>query len=604
MTTAAPQRFGRLRQLIAATQTIPRKHLYAGLGAMFIASLLDGLGIGLLVPFLRVFLDEKAKFQLPGSWATDLNAWFALQSKEELLTLFAIVLIGSLLFKGVMYYLAQVWTAHYKEHAVEYLREKLYRTYLYAPLSFFNNVQLGKLTSTLQGEVNKVRMLMGHIFIGLTSVMTLGAYLSVLLLVSWQLTLLVATMIGLVILGMNLLLKQIKQYSRVTTELGRELAFKVLNILSGIQIIKSYGTEEYEVSQFRNLTQRQVKAHHDLISKQAWVDPITETTTLTLAMLILISSYLYLIKPGILQISGLLVFMLVLIRISPILRKLNVARASIQEELPFLNKVLESLNLYEKHPLPVGSKTFPGLQANIQLEDVYFAYPGKNPVLRGVDLTIARGTTVAIVGASGAGKSTLTALVPRFYDVTGGAILVDGVDIRTYDVASLRKTIGIVSQETYIFNASLRDNIAYGMSGVSDEAVMEAARLAHAHDFIEQLPRGYQTVVGDRGIQLSGGQRQRISIARAILRNPEILILDEATSALDSESERLVQDALEHLRQNRTVLVIAHRLATVRNADRIIVMEQGRILEDGEHNQLLARRGLYWSYHNLQTLPA
>jgi len=225
-------------------------------------------------------------------------------------------------------------------------------------------------------------------------------------------------------------------------------------------------------------------------------------------------------------------------------------------------------------------------------------------VIKGLNITIQKGTTVAIVGASGAGKSTLAALIPRFYDVTGGAIKIDGVDIRSYDVVSLRRAIGIVSQETYIFNDSIRQNIAYGMEGVSDQEVEAAARLANAHEFISQLSQGYSTLVGDRGVQLSGGQRQRVSIARAILRNPEILILDEATSALDSESERLVQDALEHLRQNRTVLVIAHRLATVRSADRIIVMDKGQVLEDGPHGQLLSQRGLYWSYHNLQSLPA
>jgi len=249
-----------------------------------------------------------------------------------------------------------------------------------------------------------------------------------------------------------------------------------------------------------------------------------------------------------------------------------------------------------------GTHQLAHLKKGITFRNVNFAYNDRSNVLEDFNLEIPCGKTVALVGSSGAGKSTVAVLVPRFYDVTSGSIEIDGQDIRDYDLNSLRQRVGTVSQDTYIFNTSIRENIAYGLEDVSYERVVEAARLANADEFIQQLPNDYDTLVGDRGVQLSGGQRQRLSIARAILRDPDILILDEATSALDSQSERLVQEALERLRQNRTVLVIAHRLSTIRSADCIVVMEKGRIIESGRHEHLLKNKGTYWSFHNVQSV--
>ncbi|WP_218081281.1 ABC transporter ATP-binding protein [Anthocerotibacter panamensis] len=598
----ATRRLSNLRAFLGAVQAVPRRALYLGLGAMIVSSLLDGLGIGLMVPFLKILLGEQGTVKLPG--AGGLNAWLAQQGKGELLAVFAGVLLGLLVFKGVAYYLSQVWTSEYKETALELLRKHLYRIYLNAPMTFYDQNQLGFASSTLQGDLVRLRNMFANIFTGLTAFITLLAYLGILLLVSWQMTLLIATIIAITAQSLSYILRYIKESGRVATDIARMMSFEILNTLEGIQVIKSYGTEEYELKRFDTLAQESFRANHDLAVRRALMEPLTETAIVTLALGVLVGAYALLISKGLLSTAGLLVFMLVLIKVVPIAKKINVTRSFIQESIPSLQKVVEALRLYERYPLPSGQQSFPGLKESLVFEEVFFSYPQKPGVLKGIDLIIARGSTVALVGASGAGKSTLAALIARFYEVTGGAIRVDGEDIRNFEVSSLRRAIGIVSQETYIFNTSVRNNIAYGLEGVPEEQIEAAARLANAHDFICELPKGYDTVVGDRGIQLSGGQRQRISIARAILRNPEVLILDEATSALDSESERLVQEALERLSCNRTVLIIAHRLATVRNADRIIVMEQGRILEDGEHNQLLARKGLYWSYHNLQTLPA
>jgi subfamily B ATP-binding cassette protein MsbA len=253
-----------------------------------------------------------------------------------------------------------------------------------------------------------------------------------------------------------------------------------------------------------------------------------------------------------------------------------------------------------KDYFPNGHLEFSGLKRAINLVSVDFGYEPQNLVLHDISLTIERGKMTALVGGSGAGKSTLADLIPRFYDPTRGTILIDGVDLKTYEIKSLRQKLAVVSQDTFIFNANVRDNIAYALEGVEEADIVEAARQAYALEFIQQLPEGFNTQLGDRGVRLSGGQRQRLAIARALLRDPEILILDEATSALDSVSERLIQESLEKLSMGRTVIAIAHRLSTITRADQVVVLEQGRIVEQGKYQELLEQRGRLWKYHQMQ----
>jgi len=271
--------------------------------------------------------------------------------------------------------------------------------------------------------------------------------------------------------------------------------------------------------------------------------------------------------------------------------------SSLQGSLDMIQQLLRTDN---KPYLQNGYRAFGGLQRAIELRTVDFGYDAQSIVLKDVTLTIEKGKTIALVGSSGAGKSTLADLIPRFYDVTQGNILLDGVDLREFDINSVRRRMAIVSQETFIFNASIRENVAYGSEGATQVEVEAAVQMANADEFIRDLPDGYDTVLGDRGVRLSGGQRQRIAIARALLRNPEILILDEATSALDSVSERLIQASLEKLSVGRTVIAIAHRLSTIANADKVVVMDQGRIIEQGTYQELLAQRGKLWNYHQMQ----
>jgi ATP-binding cassette, subfamily B, bacterial MsbA len=301
-----------------------------------------------------------------------------------------------------------------------------------------------------------------------------------------------------------------------------------------------------------------------------------------------------------LQSASLLAFLFVLFRSTPLLRQLNSASGQLSSFQGSLGHVKELLRTDDKVYLQNGDRVFEQLRQGIEFRAVNFDYEPGEPLLRQINLTIERGQMTALVGASGAGKSTLVDLIPRFYDPTTGTILIDGVDLRSFDINSVRRQLAVVSQDTFIFNDSVRNNIAYALEDVDDRAIWQAARLANALEFIQELPQGFDTQLGDRGVRLSGGQRQRIAIARALLRNPDILILDEATSALDSVTERLIQSSLETLSAGRTVIVIAHRLSTIVRADKVIVLEQGQIVEQGGYQELLDRRGKLWNYHQMQ----
>ncbi|PSN79849.1 ABC transporter ATP-binding protein, partial [filamentous cyanobacterium CCP4] len=297
----------------------------------------------------------------------------------------------------------------------------------------------------------------------------------------------------------------------------------------------------------------------------------------------------------------LLTFLFVLSRVVQFVGQLNSARSQLANSAASVDLVYDFLRRDNKPFMAQGDRAFTTLQSAITFEGIDFKYPtAKDWSLQGVDLALPKGTTLALVGASGAGKSTLADLLPRFYDPIGGRIAIDGVDLREFDLGSLRRAMGIVSQDTFLFNATVRDNIAYAQPAATDDEVVQAARRANAYEFISQLPQGFDTVVGDRGVLLSGGQRQRIAIARALLQNPPILILDEATSALDTVSEQLVQQALEDLSRDRTTLVIAHRLSTIRKADQIAVLDQGRVVELGTHDELLQQQGRYTDLYTLQ----
>ncbi|MEH2413475.1 ABC transporter ATP-binding protein [Nostoc sp.] len=591
-----------MERLVQVGMNVPRQRLYLGMIAMILAALLDGLGIGLTIPFLRLLLNEGNGFHLPAGILPGVDLWVTQQPKVTLIGLLVLTMLVSLALKSYFSYMAEVLTSVYREKLIALLRMRLYEKYINAPIAFFDNQKLGTLSSTL-GEVISINIMLSFLISLITAGFILMAYLGTMMLVSWQLTLLIVLLIGSVGLGLNQLLRRIRKFGTAVVNARHDLNIRILDTLAGIRVVKSYAAERYELDRFERISNEVTDTSILVAKKVGLVEPLTEFSTMAVAMVILMVSYVLLISRGLLSTSALMAFMLTLIKVVPVTKRINIARGAIHQYLPSVSIVCDALFSTQSEQPQSGLRIFSHLREGVHFRKVSFGYNDRTTILKNIDLDIPCGQTVALVGSSGAGKSTVAALLPRFYDVTRGTIYIDGEDIRNYDVASLRRQFGIVSQDTYIFNASIRDNIAYGLETVSDDAILKAASLANADEFIQQLARGYDTLIGDRGVQLSGGQRQRLSIARAILRDPEILILDEATSALDSHSERLVQDAIERLRQNRTVIVIAHRLSTIRNADWIVVMHNGEIVEAGTHDQLLNNHGIYWSFHNVQSIP-
>ena len=591
-----------MERLVRMGMKVPRQRLYLGMIAMILAALLDGLSIGLTIPFLRLLLNEENGIHLPAGVLPGVDLWVSQQPKTTLIGLLVLTMLVSLALKSYFSYMAEVLTSFYREKLIALFRMRLYEKYINAPIAFFDNQKLGTLSSTL-GEVISINIMLSFLISLITAGFILMAYLGTMVLVSWQLTLLIVLLIGSVGLGLNQLLRRIRKFGKAVVNARHDLNIRILDTLAGIRVVKSYAAERYELDRFERISNEVTDTSILVAKKVGLVEPLTEFSTMAVAMVILMVSYVLLISRGLLSTSELMAFMLTLIKVVPVTKRINTARGAINQYLPSVSIVCDALFSTQSEQPQSGLRNFSHLREGVSFRKVSFGYNDRATILKDIDLDIPCGKTVALVGSSGAGKSTIAALLPRFYDVTRGTIYIDGEDIRNYDVASLRQRFGIVSQDTYIFNASIRDNIAYGLETVSDDAILKAASLANADEFIQQLPRGYDTPIGDRGIQLSGGQRQRLSIARAILRDPEILILDEATSALDSHSERLVQEAIERLRQNRTVIVIAHRLSTIRNADWIIVMKNGEIVEAGTHDQLLNNQGIYWSFHNVQSIP-
>jgi subfamily B ATP-binding cassette protein MsbA len=373
-----------------------------------------------------------------------------------------------------------------------------------------------------------------------------------------------------------------------------------LEFINGIRTVQAFAAQEFERKRFDKANSRLVKAATQAMSLHILIQPLSEGVATTILIGILIVTFTTLIPNGQMQPASLLTFLFVLFRLMPTVREVNGARAQLSSFQGALNNIKELLRVDNKTYLQDGKTQFLGLRQAIQFVSVDFGYNPSNSVLRDITLTIKRGQMTALVGASGAGKTTLADLIPRFYDPTKGKILIDGVDLREFEIKSLRQKLAVVSQDTFIFNTSVWNNIAYAMEEVDKAAILEAARLANALEFIEEMPEGFETVLGDRGVRLSGGQRQRIAIARALLRNPEILVLDEATSALDSVSERLIQESLEKLAVGRTVIAIAHRLSTIVRADKVVVLERGCIVEEGSYQELLEQRGELWKYHQMQ----
>jgi ABC-type multidrug transport system fused ATPase/permease subunit len=519
----------------------------------------------------------------------------------EALGTLALVILFSYFVKSIAYYANKLFTGHVQAKVVQDLRTKLYRHFLAQPLSFFQNRRSGDLISLAMNDVLKVNQALATTFHPLViEPLYIIAYLSILFIINWELTLISILIIPVTTLFIAVISKSIRRkVVRVQAQLG-EVTSRYSETISGIRIIKAFVNERNEEKRFGQEAQKLYRLMFRQIVLQSLSLPVTEMLGVAMAVTLLWLGGAQVLEYETISSSDFLRFIIILFALYQPIRNLAKVNINIQTGVAAGGRVFEILDVEPTIRDDRDSQELTGFEEKIQFENVTFAYDNSElQTIKSLNTTISKGEVVALVGPSGAGKTTVVDLIPRFHDINEGTISFDGKDIRKLTRASIRKQIGIVSQETILFNDTVYNNISYGMQ--SDQSqVEEAARKANAHEFIMGMGEQYESMLGEHGARLSGGQKQRIAIARALLKDPAILILDEATSALDTESEKAVQSAIETLMKGRTVIVIAHRLSTILNADKILVMDQGKIVEQGNHDSLRKAGGVYEKLYRLQ----
>lgn len=484
------------------------------------------------------------------------------------------------------------------------IRIMVYRKMMSLPLGFFSQERKGDIIARMSGDVGEIEnSITSSLDMLIKNPILILFYFTTLIVTSWQLTLFTILVVPLMAWGMGAVGKKLKRQSLEAQGKWSDTMSQLEETLGGLRIIKAFIAEDRMVSRFTNVSNELRKASNKVAVRQSLAHPLSEFLGTVMIMIVLwFGGSLILSDSAPIDAPTFIFYMVILYSVLNPLKEFARAGYNIPKGLASMervDKILKAENNIKESENPVK---LDGFNDRIEFRDVCFSYESGKDVLKHIDITIPKGKTVALVGQSGSGKSTLVDLIPRYHDVTSGEILLDGVNIKNFRIKDLRSLIGNVNQEAILFNDTIFNNIAFGVEGATQEQVTAAAKIANAHDFIMEKEEGYQTNIGDRGGKLSGGQRQRISIARAILKNPPILILDEATSALDTESERLVQEALDRLTTSRTTIAIAHRLSTIKNADEICVLHEGEIVERGRHAELIKLNGYYKKLNDMQAL--
>ena len=598
-----------------------KKYLGGSVLLNVLSAVFNIFSFAIIIPMLRILFqmndkvyvyvpfDRSLSFKEAGDILTN-NAYWQVQHWMEtigptstLLILCAFLGVMTLL-KTACYFGASAVMIPIRTGVLRDIRRQLYGKLLSLNLGFFSQERKGDIIARMSGDVNEVEnSIMSVLDMLIKNPILIVIYFAVLLVISWQLTLFTLVVVPVLGWAMGAIGRQLKRKSLAAQELWSDTMSQVEETLGGLRVIKAFVAERKMDGRFAGITDELRTKTAKVATRQALAHPLSEFLgTLLVAIVLWFGGTLILGDNAPIDAPTFIFYMVILYSVINPLKDFSKAGYSIPKGMASMERIDRILNAENPILEPEHPDVCTDFEKEIVFDHVGFSYEEGKAVLRDICLTVPKGRTIAIVGESGAGKSTLVDLIPRFYDVTEGAIRIDGKDIRTLRTEDLRALTGYVNQEPILFNDTIFNNIAFGVENATMEQVIEAAKIANAHEFIMEKEEGYDTNIGDRGMKLSGGQRQRISIARAILKNPPILILDEATASLDTESERLVQEALDRLMTSRTTIAIAHRLSTIKNSDEILVMSEGRIVERGRHDDLIAKGGYYKKLNDMQSL--
>ena len=518
----------------------------------------------------------------------------------EMLNYISIGIVVVFLIRGIFYFGQSYLVSYVGQRVVIDIRGQLYRKFQRLPLAYYDKHRTGEMMSYISNDVAALQNAMVDKLIELiTEISIFIGSLGMMFYLDWKLSLLTFAVVPMVGQAMNIFGKKLKKSGTMIQERMADMTAMLQESLSAVRVVKSFVREDHEIKRYDQENERNFEAAMLNIRLMSMLTPTVEFLA-ALAVTVIVWFGGYEVVEGRITAGALVAFLTYAVNLANPVKRISRAFGTMQQALAAADRVFAVMDLPETIADKLDAKPLPKVTGRVKVDNVSFSYNDEAPAVKNISFDVKPGQMIAFVGPSGAGKSTIANLLPRFYDVTEGSITVEGMDVRDVTLSSLREQIGIVPQETMLFSGTVWENIRYGRLDATNEEIVEAAKAANADEFIRQLPNGYDTKLGERGVNISGGQRQRLAIARAILKDPQILILDEATSALDTESEKVVQAALDRLMVGRTSFVIAHRLSTILSADRILVLDHGEIVEDGTHEELLVKGGLYSNLYNIQ----